>query len=39
MASLQQRGRSYRVIFRFRGKQRFVPIGKVSTEEAKAKAA
>lgn len=39
MASLQQRNGSYRVIFRHRGKQHFVPIGKVSAEEAGAKAA
>jgi hypothetical protein len=39
MASLQQRNGSFRVIFRHRGKQHFVPIGKVSAEEAGAKAA
>jgi len=39
MASLQQRNGSYRVIFRHHGKQHFVPIGKVSAEEAGAKAA
>src|SRR5687768_13694163 len=39
MASLQQRNDSYRVIFRFRGKQHFVAIGKVSEAEAKAKVA
>jgi hypothetical protein len=39
MASLQERGGSYRFIFRFRGKQHFVTIGKVSREEAQAKAA
>src|SRR3954451_7466940 len=39
MASLQQRNGSYRVIFRHRGKQHFVPIGKVAAEEARAKAA
>lgn len=39
MASLQQHNGSYRVIFRNRGKQHCVPIGKVSAEEAKAKAA
>src|SRR5262245_66610682 len=39
MASLQQRSGTYRVIFRFHGKQHFVMIGKVSLEEADAKAA
>jgi integrase len=39
MASLQERTGTYRVIFRFRGKQHFVMIGKVSPEEAEAKAA
>ena len=39
MASLQQRSGTYRVIFRFHGKQHFVMIGKVSPEEAEAKAA
>lgn len=39
MASLQERSGSYRFIFRFRGKQHFATIGKVSVEEAKAKAA
>lgn len=39
MASLQQRSGTYRVIFRFHGKQHFVMIGKVSAEEAEAKAA
>jgi integrase len=39
MASLQERTGSYRVIFRFHGKQHFVAIGKVSQEEAEAKAA
>ena len=39
MASLQERGGSFRFIFRFHGKQHFVTIGKVSPEEARAKAA
>jgi integrase len=39
LASLQQRNDSFCVIFRFRGKQHFVAIGKVSEAEAKAKAA
>src|SRR3954471_24719260 len=39
MASLQERSGSYRFIFRFRGKQHFVTIGKVSRAEAEAKAA
>jgi integrase len=39
MASLQQRSGTYRVIFRFHGKQHFVMIGKVSPQEAEAKAA
>jgi len=39
MASLQERTGTYRVIFRFHGKQHFVMIGKVSPEEAEAKAA
>ncbi len=39
MANLQQRSGTYRVIFRFHGKQHFVMIGKVSSEEAEAKAA
>jgi hypothetical protein len=39
MASLQERTGTYRVIFRFHGKQYFVMIGKVSPEEAEAKAA
>jgi integrase len=39
MASLQQRTGTYRVIFRFHGKQHFVMIGKVSLQEAEAKAA
>ncbi len=39
MASLQERRGTYRVIFRFHGKQHFVMIGKVSADEAEAKAA
>jgi integrase len=39
MASLQQRSGTFRDIFRFHGKQHFVMIGKVSSEEAEAKAA
>ena len=39
MASLQQRNGSYRVIFRYRGRQHFVTIGKVSRREAEAKSA
>src|SRR5262249_1491220 len=39
MASLQQRSGSYRVIFRHRGQQHFVTIGRVSRQEAEAKAA
>ena len=39
MASIQLRTGTYRVIFRFHGKQHFVMIGKVSPEEAEAKAA
>jgi hypothetical protein len=39
MASLQQRSGTYRVIFRFHGKQHFVLIGRVSPAEAEAKAA
>ena len=39
MASLQERTGTYRVIFRYHGKQHFVMIGKVSPQEAEAKAA
>jgi integrase len=39
MASLQERNGSFRFIFRFHGKQHFVTLGKVSGEEANAKAA
>jgi integrase len=36
MASIQERRGTYRVIFRFHGKQYFVMIGKVSADEAEA---
>ena len=39
MAWIQERGGSYRVFFRFRGKQLTFPLGKVSKQEAEAKAA
>jgi len=39
MAGLQVRGGSYRISFRYRGKHLFVTLGKVSEEEARAKAA
>ena len=39
MASLQERTGTYRVIFRYLGKQYFVLIGRVSPQEAEAKAA
>jgi hypothetical protein len=39
MASVQLRGGTYRVIFRFHGKQHLLMIGKVTPEEAEAKAA
>lgn len=39
MASIQERTGTFRVIFRFHGKQHFVSIGQVSKEEAEAKAA
>jgi integrase len=39
MASLQQRAGTYRVIFRFHGKQHFLMVGKVSPQEAQAKSA
>jgi hypothetical protein len=39
MAGLQQRGGSYRVFFRFRGKRQAFALGKVSKQEADAKAA
>ena len=34
MAGLQERGGSYRVFFRFRGKQQTFPLGKVTKQEA-----
>lgn len=37
MAGLQLRGDTYRISFRYQGKQHFFPIGQVSTEEAEAK--
>ena len=37
MASLQERGGTFRVIFRHHGKPRFVSIGSVSRQEAEAK--
>lgn len=39
MASLQERNSTFRVIFRYHGKQYFVTLGKVSADEAAAKAA
>ena len=39
MAGLQERGGSYRVFFRFRGKQQTFPLGKVTKQEAEAKSA
>jgi len=39
MASLQERGGRFRLIFRDHGKPHFVTIGKVSLEEARAKSA
>jgi hypothetical protein len=39
MASLQERNGSYRVIFRHHGQQHFLTIGRVSPQEAEAKAA
>jgi hypothetical protein len=39
MASLHERTGTFRVIFRFHGKQHFASIGQVSKEEAEAKAA
>jgi hypothetical protein len=39
MASIQERAGTFRVIFRFHGKQHFLAIGKVSPQEAEAKAA
>lgn len=39
MASLQERSGSFRFIFRYRGRQHFVTVGRVSRAEAEAKAA
>src|SRR5690242_2870711 len=39
MAGIQLRGESYRVHFRYQGKQLFFSIGQVSKEEAEAKVA
>ncbi len=39
MAGLQERGGSYRVFFRFRGRLLTFPLGKVSKQEAEAKSA
>jgi len=39
MAGLQACRGSYRISFRYHGKQRFVTIGKVSEQEARAKSA
>jgi hypothetical protein len=39
MAGLQEQAGSYRVFFRFRGKQQTFPLGKVSRQEAEAKSA
>jgi hypothetical protein len=39
MASTQKRNDSYRIIFRYHGKQHFVPLGRVSEQEAEAKSA
>jgi hypothetical protein len=39
MAGLQQRGGRYRIIFRNHGKQRTLPLGKISSREADAKSA
>jgi hypothetical protein len=39
MAGVQERGGSYRVYFRYQGKQVTFPLGKVSKQEAEAKAA
>ena len=38
MAAIQERNGSYRVIFRYRGKQHYLTIGRVSEDEAKTKA-
>lgn len=37
MAGLQKRGGSFRIIFRFEGKQRSVTLGRVGRSEAEAK--
>jgi integrase len=39
MAGVQERGGSYRIYFRYQGKQVTFPVGKVTKEEAEAKAA
>jgi hypothetical protein len=39
MAGLEERSGSYRVHFRYHGKQRTLTLGKVSKEEAEAKSA
>jgi hypothetical protein len=39
MPGLQRRGESYRLLFRYQGKQHALTLGAVSTAEAKAKAA
>lgn len=39
MAGLQQRSGSFRVFFRYQGRQRVFPLGKISRQEAEAKAA
>lgn len=39
MAEVQERGGSYRVYFRYQGKQVTFPVGKVTKEAAEAKAA
>lgn len=39
MAGLEERSGRYRIFFRYHGKQRTLPLGKVSREEAEAKSA
>jgi integrase len=39
MAGLQQRSGGYRIIFRYHGKQHTLPLGKIASKEANAKAA
>ena len=39
MAGLEERSGRYRILFRYHGKQRTLPLGKVSREEAEAKSA